>query len=153
MKRRSLDFHSGDEVIADINRLRESGYTRTKNWNLTQICEHLAATMNGGMDGFGFRLPWILRATIIKWGFRYALRKRKLLSGAPTFKFLKPKMDAKADDDAVIDQCIETIRRADAFDGSLAEYALLDNLTADQWREFMWIHAAHHLSFLVPNKG
>jgi hypothetical protein len=151
MKRRKLDFRSGEEVIEEINRLRESGYTKTKNWNLTQICQHLSGTMKGGMDGFGFRLPRILRATVIKWGFDYALKKRKLISGAPTFSFLRPKADDGEDRDSVIDECIDTIKRAETFDGSLEKYALLDNLKVEDWRDFMWIHAAHHLAFLVPD--
>jgi hypothetical protein len=150
MKRRQLDFRSGAEVIDEIRRLRDGGYTKTKNWNLTQVCQHLDGTMKGGMDGFGFRLPWILRATVVKWMFGYLLKRRKMLPGAPTFPVLKPKADGGEDDNAIIDECIATIERAEAFDGSLEEYALLDNLKADDWRDFMWLHASHHLGFLVP---
>ncbi len=52
MKRRELDFRTGDDAISEITSLRETGYSKTKNWNLTQVCEHLDATMKGGMDGF-----------------------------------------------------------------------------------------------------
>ncbi len=149
MKRRELDFHCADQVIKDVQQLRECGYQKLGNWNLTQCCEHLNATMKGGMDGFGFRLPWILRATVIQWSFSYCLKKRKLGKGFPTFKALKPK-PADSDDDAMIDKFIETCNRAETFDGSMDDYALLDNLKVDDWRQFMWIHAGHHLSFLVP---
>lgn len=152
MKRRTLDLHNAAEVIADIEHLRAVGYTKTKRWNLTQVCQHLDATMTGGMDGFGFRLPWILRRTVVKWGFGYALKKRKLLSGTPTLPVLQPPASSDRDDNDVIDHCIATIRRAGEFNGSLKEYALLDGLSPDDWREFMWIHAAHHLSFLVPDE-
>ncbi len=150
IEERTVDFHSGDEVIADIEHLRRAGYTKTKNWNLTQVCEHLSATMKGGMDGFGFRLPWILRNTVVKWMFARMLRKRKMPNGAPTFARLKPTPEIE-DDDAIIDDCIATIKRAETFDGSLEDYAPLDHLTADDWREFSWLHASHHLRFLVPN--
>lgn len=150
MKRRKIDFRSADEVIADIKMLQSKGYEKVGNWNLTQICEHLAGTMNGGMDGFGFRLPWILRATVVRWGFRYALKKRKLGSGFPTFKVLRPKHSEEQEDGSIIDACIASCRRAGSFDGSLEEYALLNNLDVKDWRDFMWIHASHHLSFLLP---
>lgn len=149
---RTLDFHTGGEVIAEIERLRSGGYTKTKNWNLTQICEHLTATMRGGMEGFGFRVPWILRATIIKFIFSRMLRKRKMMSG-PTLDRLKPKSDEGADDDAIIDDCIDTIRKAQTFDGSLEDYPFVDNLEVEDWRQFMWMHAAHHLGFLIPNSA
>ena len=153
VKRRSVDFGSGQEAIDEINRLRQEGYVKTGNWNLSQICEHLDETMTGGMDGFGFRLPWVLRATVGKWGFGYALRTRKLMSGAPTFRRLKPDMSREEDSDAPIDSCIETIRRAASFAGPIDDHPLVDNLDVDDWKEFMWIHAAHHLGFLVPKEG
>lgn len=149
--KRALDFHTGDEVIAEIQRLRTGGYTKTKNWNLTQVCEHLTATMTGGMDGFGFRLPWILRATVIKWVFRRMLRTRKMSSG-PTLKRLKPKTVDGPDDDAVIDGCIAAIERAKEFTGPLKDYPFLDDLSVDDWQQFMWMHAGHHLGFLIPRE-
>ena len=151
MKRRTLDFRSPEEVIRDIDQLRSRGYQRAGNWSLTQICQHLTGTMTGGMDGFGFRLPWILRATIGRWAFRYALRTRKLGKGFPTFKMLKPTHDDSADDEALIDQCISCIKRAAQFEGPIRDYPLLNDISVDDWRDFMWIHASHHLSFLVPN--
>jgi len=149
--KRQLDFHTGDEVIAEIELLRADGYTKTKNWNLTQACEHLQGTMNGGMNGFGFRLPWILRATVMKWLFGWMLRKRKMISG-PTMKRLKPASPADHDVDQVVDDCIQTIRNAESFAGPIKDYPMLDHLSADDWRQFMWLHAAHHLEFLTPKK-
>ena len=150
--KRSLDFRTGDEVIAEIQRLRSAGYTRLKNWNLTQACEHLSATMTGGMDGFGFRLPWILRATIIKWVFNRMLKTRKMSSG-PTLKRLKPKSSGENDDDTIIDACIATIERATAFQGPIEEYPFLNDVKVDDWQQFMWMHAGHHLGFLIPNES
>lgn len=147
--KRSLDFASGDEVIAEIKRLQDVGYVQTKNWNLTQICEHLDVIMTGGMEGFGFRLPRILRATVLKWMIGRMLRQRKMPS-APTLDRLKPKSPDGLDNSEVIDQCIATIRLASAFDGSMKDYPFLDDMTPETWRQFMWIHAAHHLGFLTP---
>ncbi|SMP59413.1 Protein of unknown function [Neorhodopirellula lusitana] len=149
--KRTLDFHTGDEVIAEIQRLRRDGYTKTKQWNLTQICEHLTATMAGGMDGFGFRLPWILRSTIVKWIFNRMLRTRKMSSG-PTLDRLKPQSEAGPDDDAVIDHCIAVVERAQGFAGPLDDYPFLDNLKVEDWQQFCWMHAGHHLGFLSPNQ-
>ncbi|TWU46587.1 DUF1569 domain-containing protein [Rubripirellula reticaptiva] len=150
--KRSLDFHTSDEVVAEIQRLRSGGYSRTKNWNLTQVCEHLTATMSGGMDGFGFRLPWILRATIIKWIFNRMLKTRKMSSG-PTMDRLKPKSDGADDDDAIIDACIATIERAHAFQGPIEKYPFLNELKVEDWQQFMWMHAGHHLGFLIPKEA
>ena len=149
--KRELDFHTGDEVIAEIDRLRADGYTKLKNGNLTQACEHLTATIAGGMDGFGFRLPWILRATIIKWVFNRILRTRKMSSG-PTLKRLEPTTEDGPDNDAIIDECIAAIERAKTFPGPMEDYPFLDDLDVDDWRQFMWMHAGHHLGFLIPQE-
>ncbi|QDT10861.1 DUF1569 domain-containing protein [Stieleria marina] len=148
-KRRTLDFHTGDEVVAEIQRLRSRKYSKTKNWNLTQICEHLTATMAGGIDGFGFRLPWILRVTVLKWIFNRMLKTRKMSSG-PTLDRLKPKTAGGTDDDAIIDTCIATIERAASFKGPIQNYPFLNELKVDDWQQFMWMHAGHHLGFLIP---
>ena len=147
--KRALDFRTGDEVITEIESLRAKGYTPGKNWNLTQICEHLTKTMVGGMEGFGFRLPKILRATIVKWMFQRMLRKRQMPS-APTHPRLKPETSAGQDRDVVIDECIATLRRAMNFPGPIEDYPFLDDLPVEDWRQFMWMHAAHHLGFLHP---
>ncbi|TWT52355.1 DUF1569 domain-containing protein [Allorhodopirellula solitaria] len=148
--KRTLDFHTGEEAIAEIERLRRGGYTQLKNWNLTQVCEHLTVTMSGGMDGFGFRLPRILRSTVVKWVFYHILKTRKM-SSVPTLKRLKPTSPDGPDDDAIIDHGIATIRRAIEFPGPIENYPFLDDLDVEDWRQFMWLHAAHHLGFLQPN--
>ncbi|MCC9642849.1 DUF1569 domain-containing protein [Rhodopirellula sp. JC740] len=147
--KRQLDFHSGEEVIAEIERLQGTQYDKLKNWNLTQICEHLDVIMRGGMEGFGFRMPKLLRATVLKWVFGRMLRQRKM-SSAPTLDRLKPKSPGDAEDEQIIQRCIATIREASTFEGSMDQYPFLDDLTPEQWRQFMWIHAAHHLGFLLP---
>ena len=149
--KRELEFHTGDEVIAEIERLRAGGYTKTRNWNLTQACEHLQATMNGGMNGFGFRLPWIVRATVMKWFLGAMLRKRRMIS-TPTIKRLKPNSPPDQEDHQVIDECIRTIRSAESFAGPIPDYPMLDHLSVSDWQQLMWLHAAHHLDFLAPNK-
>ncbi|MEE2937930.1 MAG: DUF1569 domain-containing protein [Planctomycetota bacterium] len=149
--KRQLDLQTADQVIAEIEHLRSVGYTKLKNWNLTQACEHLQMTMNGGMNGFGFRLPWIARATVMKWVFGWMLRNRKMIS-APTIKKLKPVSLPDQDNERLIDECINTIRTAESFAGPIENYPMLDDLSVDTWQQLMWLHAAHHLGFLIPNQ-
>lgn len=150
MKRRQLDLPSCQEVVAEIESLRGTEYEQVGNWNLTQICQHLTATMKGGMHGFGFRFPWILRATVSKWGFYYGLRTRRLFAGLPTIRPLKPTAPDGEDDPAIIVECLETCWEVAAFNGTIENYPLLNEVDTDDWRDFMWIHAAHHLGFLIP---
>lgn len=153
MKRRELDLRSGEEVIQEIERLRNAGYVRCGTWNLSQVCEHLDKTMQLGMQGGDFRLPKILRATLGKWFFRRALSKRKLPSGLPSHKSLMPGGNEIVDSEPTIDACIATLRKASDFKGPIKNYPLLDHVEPSLWREMMWIHAAHHLSFLLPKSA
>lgn len=150
VSKRELDFRSAEDVIAEIERLRINGYSRSKRWNLTQACEHLTKTMEGEMNGLGFRLPRILRRTVGDWMTRRVLKTRSMPS-VPTLPSLKPTFGGDREDPAVIERCVATLRQAESFDGSLDDYPFVDGLTHQQWRQFMWIHAAHHLGFLVPN--
>ncbi|KAA1258043.1 hypothetical protein LF1_05580 [Rubripirellula obstinata] len=151
-QKRTLDFHTGDEVIAEIQNLRSSGYAKTKNWNLTQICEHFTSTMVGEMEGLGFRFPWIVRATFGKWLTHRFLKTRKM-PGVPTLPSLQPKSLADSEDDTIIEGCIRAISQCETFAGSLDDYPFVDNLDHDEWRQLMWVHAGHHLSFLIPNES
>ena len=148
--RRELDFRSADEVIADIHFLQECGYKTLKNWNLTQICEHLTATMDVALRPSGKRAPWILRATIFRWFVSRMLKTRRIMSGAPTLKQLIPQSPPETEDREQIEKCIAKLREAESYPGPIRDYPLLDDFSVEDWKSFMWLHAAHHLSFLVP---
>jgi len=151
VRKRKLDFQTADDVVAEIEKLRGDGYLKLKRWNLTQVGEHLTKTMEGEMNGLGFRIPWILRRTVGNWMTRRVLKNRSMPS-VPTLPSLLPTAGDVAEDSAVIDRCIATIRKAELFSGSLDDYPFVDGLRHDEWRQFMWIHAAHHLGFLIPTK-
>jgi hypothetical protein len=106
--------------------------------------------MVGEMEGLGFRLPWVLRATAGKLFTNWILRTRKM-PGVPTLPSLQPKSASDVEDETIIQNCVTAIRQSESFTGSLDDYPFVDNLLHDQWRQFMWIHASHHLGFLVPN--
>lgn len=149
--KRQLDLQSGNDVIAEIESLLTVDYVKTKKWNLTQICEHLTSTMVGEMEGLGFRLPWLIRATAGKVFTRRILRTRTMPS-VPTLPSLQPQSRSYVEDRAIIQDCLKAIIRSEAFTGSLDDYPFVDNLQHDQWRQLMWIHASHHLGFLIPNE-
>ena len=47
--RRTLSYHSFDEVMPDVERLL-AGHTTVGNWSLAQICRHLATVMRRVVD-------------------------------------------------------------------------------------------------------
>ncbi len=149
---RELNFCDGDEVIEELRQLQSTGYQALGNWNLTQICQHLMETMNGGMKGFGFRMPWFLRATYGKWFVNRLLNNKGFPKIRPTLKQLKPTHSDSEDDRMIIDDCVGLIVEVQNFEGPLPPYPLADNVSLDQWKQLMWVHAAHHLKFLLPKQ-
>ncbi len=147
-KRRELDFHSLDELIVEVERLRNGGYTACGNWNLSQIGDHLSETIRIGMDGDEKRLPWPMRKVfgMVLW---YARRSRKMMAGAPTLPRLTPQ-PLEADDPAKIDRLLATLAEARDFPGPLPPYPLCDGLTLEGWKDLMVVHGQHHLRFLEP---
>lgn len=153
MQKRELNCQSGTEVIADIENLRTNGYQKLGNWNLSQICEHITKTLRVGMDGSDFRLPWILRKTVGPWVIGRMLKTGKLPFRLSAPKQLRPDPEIGDEQPELIDSCIATLQEAEQFPGPLPPYPLKDNVNVAEWKQIMWVHACHHLAFLIPNDG
>lgn len=151
-QRRHLDLRSLDDVIAEVTRLRDGGYTAKGNWNLSQVGDHLSETMRIGMDGDEPRLSWPMRK-VFGLVLAYARRSRLMMSGTPTLPRLRPKEIAEDDgpeNAAKIDRLLATLAEARDHPGPLPPYPLCDGLTLDGWKDLMVVHSQHHLRFLEP---
>lgn len=156
MKRRPLDLRSGEEVLAEINRLERDGYRMGGKWSLTQICDHLDTVTVGEMEGLDIYVPWIIKATIGQFFVNRILRTRRFPTGifrAPSPRQFQPRMPTGPDDPAVIERCRQSTQRAIEFQGPLPPYPLAHRFSLEDWKELMWIHASHHLGFLHPNSA
>src|SRR5262249_15626952 len=72
LERRKLTFATLDDVVRDAENLLAKGYDKAGNWDLAQVCSHLAEWMRFPMDGFP-KIPlllrpmfWLVRATVGK---------------------------------------------------------------------------------------
>ncbi|MGB7158710.1 MAG: DUF1569 domain-containing protein [Tepidisphaeraceae bacterium] len=151
MKRRRLRFDSFDALIDEIDRLHACGYERTGAWDLPRACEHLTRVMRSSLEGFGdMPVPWIVRA----FG-RFVFKPTILLTGRMPGGFPTARAMVAEDDDirpasAAVSHCIATIREVRDHAGAFHPSPLFGRLSPRQWRRMHLIHAAHHLSFLVP---
>ena len=121
-------------------------------WNLTQICEHLDATMRLSLDGHSIRVHRLFRALIGGPMMRHVIRTRRMMAGIPVVDPLRPRAPDGPDDPGIIDRCIATTERAREATETLHPHPVAD-LTTEQWKQLQWVHAAHHLGFLVPGGG
>lgn len=148
MNRRSLDFHSFDKVIADLDRL-QTGYEKGGNWSLGQVCNHLGIFVRGSLDGFTTpRPPWLLRL-IGPLLVRRMLKKRAMPVGIKVPAHFQPKDGTE--DAREVQDLKDLLQRFDQHRGPVHPSPLA-KMSYDTWRDLHLIHCAHHLSFLHPTE-
>jgi hypothetical protein len=152
--RRELRFDSLDEVVRDAEHLLAVGYDKTGKWDLGQCCGHLSEWFRYQMEGYP-RSPlllrpvfWFVRNTVAPRLVRKALASGTTKDGMPTIPQSVP---SPGEDEArAVATLRDTVARWQAFTGELHPSPLFGMLTKDEWVKGHLIHAAHHLSFLVP---
>jgi hypothetical protein len=146
MDRRRLEFQFYDDVISELERLKNSECEQLGNWKLGDICFHLNFYFSGSLDGFPFKLPWIIRTFIGKPALWWRLRN-DYPPGSMTVPKSVPSGDV--DENTVLNETVTLLRRLNEA-RKLHPSSLFGDLTIDQWKSLHLQHAAHHLSFLFP---
>lgn len=152
--RRTLAFDTLDDVVRDAEHLLAAGYDKAGNWDLAQICGHLSEWFRYQMDGFP-KAPLLLRPVF--WLFRHtvgpamgrkAFAAGTMKPGIPTIP--ESVMPGGVDAAESVATLRQTVARWQAYDGPLHASPLFGRMTKDAWARGHCVHAAHHLSFLVP---
>ncbi|MBX3421175.1 MAG: DUF1569 domain-containing protein [Pirellulaceae bacterium] len=146
--RRSLDFRSWDNVLADIQHLNHVRYDRAGNWDLSQILEHVGEGLRTAVSGTKHRGPWIVRTLIGPLVLRYVLRQRRMKAGLKVPKWWLP--GPPSDESQAINRFQATLESFQQLKTPPYPHPFLGNLSKSQWNELALIHASHHLSFLLP---
>lgn len=146
--RRALDLPDLDAIIPEARRLLKSRYEKAGQWDLSQICQHLAGAIHGSIDG-GVPSASLPVRVIARFFIKDALLKsRKIRAGVPTPEPLEH--FPSGDENTAIEQLAQAIDRLKQHHGPFAAHPFFGKLTGDEWRQFHAIHAGHHLGFLVP---
>jgi hypothetical protein len=145
--RRSLAISSIEEVMPEVDRLL-LGYRKVGNWSLGQICNHLALNVRGSIEGFPVNAPWLIRKLIGPIAKRQILTTGKVKEGIKLPKEYVP--IAGLDDRAEAEALRATIRLFSGEAGPMATHPFFGPLSRTEWHRLHCIHAAHHLSFVVP---
>jgi hypothetical protein len=146
--RRTVQFASFDDVLADAERLVRARAATTGNWSLDQILGHLAFAMEGSVNGFNRKAPWPLRLV-----GRFVVKPRILKHGMkPGFK-LPPeaeKMSVPApggDPAAALERLRRAIQRLKS-DTTRQPHPFFGPMPAAEWDRLHLRHAELHLSFV-----
>lgn len=147
-KRRKLQFAEVGDIAVEVQRLTQAGYTKVGAWDLSQCCKHLSLTMAASMSRFPIVFPWIFRVTIGR-----LIRWLMLTSGWMPSGFRAPKMldpGEPADEAKAVNRLVRLCEQAASADVEWAIHPAFGRMSAAQWRRLHCIHAAHHLSHLIP---
>ena len=153
-QRRQLKFDSLDAALVDAQKLLVIGYDKAGNWNLSQVCGHLANWLGYAMDGFPKApLPirmmlWTARHTIGPGKLKQYLDNGEMGTGKPTMPQSVPAPGG--DDSAGVARFRETVDRVRRFAGTPLPSPFFGPMDRDTWVKLNCVHAAHHLSFLLP---
>lgn len=153
MARRTLNWTTLDDAVADARMLHETGYERAGNWDLSQVVGHLTIFIQASINGFSISVPgvvpWLMRVTGQKTKF---FRTRKVPSGLPIPKRLRVTASAAGpqEEERALQQFVAAVEKFKHHTGSHAPSPVLGPLDHDEWSNFHVIHAMHHLSFLSP---
>jgi hypothetical protein len=145
--RRPLSFDNFDQIMPDVERLL-GGCSTVGNWSLALICRHLSAALRGTAD-----LPATTPQDPSLW-ISEELRRQIFESGQLLEGYAAP--PAMVPEDAPCKKsAAEGLRQSIAYyrasDGPLIPHLYIGPLTKVGWDRFHLIHAAHHLSFVIPN--
>jgi len=148
MSRRALDFRTIEEVVAELDRLQAGSYQKGGNWDLAQVCNHLAIFVRGSLDGFTTpKPPWYVRL-IAPLFVRWMLWKRWMPERVKIPPALQPQPNA--DETKEVQGLMQLLLRFKEHRGPLYPSPFAGDFRYDTWREIHLIHCAHHLSFLHP---
>ena len=152
--RRTLTFDTLDDVVRDAESLLAGGYDKAGNWDLAQVAKHLAEWLRFPVEGFP-RMPIFLRP--IFWLMRKTIGRKKFLGYIATKSFPagKPTMPQTVappggDPAAAVAELKKSVERLKAHTGPIVPSPLFGDMTRDECIRMQLVHAAHHLSFLVP---
>jgi hypothetical protein len=144
--RRTLNFNSYDEILADVRLLASVPHRQLGNWSLGEVCQHLAKTMDLSIDGSQARAPWLLRTVgpFIKKRFL----SRPLSAGftAPPSFGLLPDSAAAAEGVAALEKAVQRLHQTN----DRQPHLIFGRMTREEWDQLHMRHSALHLSFLAP---
>jgi len=152
-ERRKLSFASFDDVVHDAENLLARGYDKAGNWDLAQVCGHLAEWMRFPLDGFP-KMPlllrpmfWVVRVTIGK-----KIRAKIMAKGFSVGSGTMPQTVPTPGGDALgaVAKLKEIAERWKTFAGPIHPSPLFGTMDKEEALKLQLKHCEHHLSFLIP---
>jgi hypothetical protein len=152
--RRQLVFGSFHEVVADVESLRAKGYSKAGNWELAQVCRHIAAWMRFAIDGYPTtgcvmgQIMWLMRHTMGRRILRSILREGRMRERIPTVPATVP--PPGGDESSAVAELKDAVDRFGKHVGEYHPSSFFGRWTREECLKLNLVHAAHHSSYLIP---
>ncbi len=150
--RRTVDYHTLDDIITDAERLVAAGAATTGNWSVGRILEHLARVMDMSIDGTEIKIPRLMR-----WFLSTFMKKRFLNNKmSPGFK-LAPKVAAEivvdqAEAQAALEHLQKSVARLQQ-ETHREPSPFFGPLSIEEWSQLHCRHSELHMSFISEPQG
>lgn len=147
---REIRLNTLDEAIDECRALHGSGYERTGNWSLGQMCNHIRLTMEANMHGYPGWMSTLglpLRPVLRRFALPRLLEGRSI-KGVRTAGMFVPADDLQdADELEKFEACVRSFQSSDE---PLHPHPGFGRMTRPEFERFHAAHTAHHLSYLTP---
>ena len=152
-ERRKPTFTTLDDAVRDAENLLATGYDKAGNWDLAQVCLHLAEWLRFPVEGFP-KMPLLLRpaAWLVRSLIGKAMRAKVLAKGFPAGGQTMPQtvFPPGGDEAAAVAKLREAAEQLKAHAGPIHPSPLFGAMTKDVAVQLQLKHCEHHLSFLIP---
>ena len=150
--RAGLEYADVAAALADVARLRQ-GYTQAGGWTLAQNAYHVAASLKERMRPEAAAEPDTEQQRARHRARDRVLTENIIAAGLTSPPAATPPKDLADDTDAgraAIADLATQLERFDRYPNEFPPHRLFGRMTREQTRRHQLVHAAHHLSHLVP---
>ncbi|AMV26961.1 hypothetical protein VT84_21345 [Gemmata sp. SH-PL17] len=151
--RRKLTFATLDDAVRDAENLFAKGYDKAGNWDLAQVCFHLAEWMRYPIEGYP-QLPLVLRPVfwLVRTAASKKIRNKILTEGFQAGGRTMPQTVSEPGGNAseAVAKLKDVAERFQGHTGPIHPSPLFGPLNKGDALQLQLLHCAHHLSFLIP---
>ncbi|SHL37999.1 Protein of unknown function [Anaerocolumna jejuensis DSM 15929] len=144
-----INSSSLEDAEENLLRLKNSRDVKCPNWNVSEICQHCAQSINYSMTGYPQLKPALIRATVGRAAIHKFLRqgymKHDLTAPVPGGS----KLDASRNSEESVDELLSTIEKFRSYSGQLLPHLLFGKLSKDEYDSYFAMHIADHLNELI----
>ena len=146
--RRTVNYASLDEILADAERLSCGPVKTLGNWTPGQVYKHLATAFNGSIDGLPDSFPWYIR--LIGRVFKKRIMAGSMPAGLKLpADFAKVVLPEPTADDVGLAALRAAVARLKREPGR-AKHPVFGEITKEEWDRIHHMHSKLHMSFLMP---